>query len=79
MRDKLLNIPDRVATLVAAERDPARVHQVMTAELKRVLHELSDDAEPRLPEGLPSAWLLDCNYVRGGDPAGSGPDDLAVG
>lgn len=44
LRDMLLNIPDRIATVVAAERDPARVHAAMTAEIKRVLNELSDDA-----------------------------------
>lgn len=44
LRDKLLNIPDRIATIVAAERDPARVHQQMTDEIKRLLNELSIDA-----------------------------------
>ncbi len=44
IRDKLLNIPDRVAAILAAEKDPARVHTALTAEIKRVLHELSDDA-----------------------------------
>lgn len=44
LRDKLLNIPDRVATIVAAERDPGRVHQQLTDEIKRVLSELSNDA-----------------------------------
>jgi hypothetical protein len=44
LRDKLLNIPDRVATILAAERDPARVHQQLTVEIKRVLSELSNDA-----------------------------------
>ena len=44
LRDKLLNIPDRVATILAAEREAGRVHQQLTAELKRVLSELSNDA-----------------------------------
>lgn len=43
-RDKWLNIPDRVATTLAAERDPARVHQLLTDEIKRVLSDLSTDA-----------------------------------
>jgi phage terminase large subunit GpA-like protein len=60
LRDKLLNIPDRIAAILAAEKDPARVHAALTTELKRVLHELSDDADAELPKGLPSAWLLDC-------------------
>ena len=51
LRDKLLNIPDRVATLLAAERDPAAVHQKLTAELKRVLSELSDDARAEAARG----------------------------
>jgi hypothetical protein len=44
IRDTLLNIPDRVATILAAERDPARVHATLTTELKRVLNELHDAA-----------------------------------
>ncbi len=44
LRDKFLNIADRIATVVAAERDPVRVHAAITAEIKRVLNELSDDA-----------------------------------
>jgi len=45
VRDKLLNIPDRMATVLAAEREPARVHAALTGEIKRVLNELADDAE----------------------------------
>lgn len=52
MRDKILNIPDRVAAILAAEKDPARVHAALTAELKRVLHELSDDAGAEAAEGI---------------------------
>jgi hypothetical protein len=44
LRDKLINIPDRVATILAAERDPVVVHKLLTEELKRVLNELSDGA-----------------------------------
>ncbi len=44
LRDKLLNIPDRVSTIMAAERDPTRVHQALTDEIKRVLSELSINA-----------------------------------
>lgn len=51
LRDKLLNIPDRVASILAAETDPARVHAALTAELKRVLHELSDDARAEAAGG----------------------------
>lgn len=51
LRDKLLNIPDRVATVIAAERDPSRVHQLLTEELKRVLSELSSDAAAAVAAG----------------------------
>jgi len=44
LRDKLINIPDRVATILAAEREPTRVHGQLTAEIKRVLSELSSFA-----------------------------------
>jgi hypothetical protein len=51
LRDKVLNIPDRIAAILAAEKDPARVHAALTTELKRVLHELSDDAHAEAAEG----------------------------
>lgn len=41
LRDKLLGIPDRVAPLLAAERDPVRVHAALTTEITRTLHELT--------------------------------------
>lgn len=44
LRDQLLNIPDRISTIAAAERDPVRVHQIITDEIKRVLSEQSVDA-----------------------------------
>lgn len=45
IRDRILTVPDRVADILAAERDPARVHAELTKELERALHELSDAAE----------------------------------
>lgn len=51
LRDKLLNIPDRVATILAAEREPTRVHQQLTEEIKRVLSELSTEASAAAAEG----------------------------
>jgi hypothetical protein len=51
IRDKLLNIPDRVAAILAAQSDPAVVHTELTKEIKRVLHELSDDARAELARG----------------------------
>lgn len=41
LRDQLFNIPDRVATVIAAERDPVRVHEALTREIRRVLHEFN--------------------------------------
>jgi hypothetical protein len=52
LRDKFLNIADRIATVVAAERDPVRVHAAITAEIKRVLNELSDDAAAEAAGGV---------------------------
>lgn len=52
VRDKLLNVPDRVSAILAAEKDPARVHAALTSELKRVLHELSDDAHAEAAGGV---------------------------
>lgn len=51
LRDKMLNIPERVSSVIAAERDPARVHKVLTDEIKRVLHELSETARAGVAEG----------------------------
>ena len=42
-RDHLLNIPDRVAAMVAAESDPAKVHQILTAEIRKALNDFADD------------------------------------
>lgn len=41
-RDALLSIPDRVAALVAAETDPARVHAILSNELRQALHGLAE-------------------------------------
>lgn len=44
LRDKFLNIPDRVATILAAERDPVRVHAALTDEIERVLSDFSTES-----------------------------------
>jgi hypothetical protein len=41
-RDALLAVPDRIAALLAAETDPARVHAVLSNELKQALHGIAD-------------------------------------
>ena len=51
IRDKLLNIADRQAAILAAETEPVQVHAILTAEIKRVLHELSDDAQAEAARG----------------------------
>lgn len=43
-RDQLLTVPDRVADVLAAERDPARVHAILLNELEQALHGLSESA-----------------------------------
>jgi hypothetical protein len=43
VRDNLLNIPDRLAAMLAAESDPAEVHQILTDEIRKALIELSGD------------------------------------
>ncbi len=43
VRDSLLNIPDRVAALLAAESDPAKAHNILSEEIRKALIELSGD------------------------------------
>jgi hypothetical protein len=41
-RDRMLNIPDRLAAEAAAEGDAARVHALVTGEIRKALLEFSD-------------------------------------
>ena len=41
-RDRMLNIPDRLASEVAAESDPSRVHALITAEIRKALLDFAD-------------------------------------
>ena len=41
VRDSLLNIPDRVASLLAAETNPVKVHNILSEEIRKALIELS--------------------------------------
>jgi len=43
--ESLLAIPDRLASLVAAETDEAKVHELMTEEIREVANELAEKAE----------------------------------
>ena len=41
-RNALLNIPDRISASLAAENDNARVHQIITEEIRKVLQDFAD-------------------------------------
>lgn len=43
LRDNLMNIPDRIASILAHETDEKVVHQKLTTEVRQVLEALSDD------------------------------------
>ena len=41
-RDGMLNIPDRLAAVLAAETDPRQVHELLATEIRKALTEFSD-------------------------------------
>ena len=41
-RDQVLNIPDRVAAVLAAENDPAKVHEILSTEIRKALNDFAD-------------------------------------
>lgn len=41
-RDGMLNIPDRLAAVLAAESNPRQVHELLAAEIRKALVEFSD-------------------------------------
>ena len=43
IRDNLLNIPDRLASMLAAESDPTQVHEILTEEIRKALDDLSSN------------------------------------
>jgi hypothetical protein len=45
VRDALLNIPERLAAMLAAEADERRVHQILATEIRAALEELMDGSE----------------------------------
>ena len=45
VRDALLNIPERLAAMLAAEGDARRVHQILATEIRSALNELTDGPE----------------------------------
>jgi hypothetical protein len=46
-RDGMLNIPDRLAAVLAAEHEAAKVHELLTREIRKALLEFSDDPNSR--------------------------------
>ena len=45
VRDALLNIPERLAAMLASESDERRVHQILVTEIRAALEELTDGTE----------------------------------
>jgi hypothetical protein len=41
-RDGMLNIPDRLAAVLAAEGDPRRIHELLSSEIRNALTEFAD-------------------------------------
>ena len=41
-RDGMLNIPDRVAAMLAAETDAAKCYEILATEIRKALNEFSD-------------------------------------
>ena len=43
-RDAMINIPDRLAAMLAAETAETTVHALLTAEIRKALNDFADDA-----------------------------------
>jgi hypothetical protein len=43
IRDGMMNIPDRISSLLANENDTAKIHEILSKEIQEVLTELSRD------------------------------------
>ena len=43
-QEALMSIPDRLSSLIAAENDEAKVHELLTTEIRNVANELSNSA-----------------------------------
>ena len=42
LRDRVLNLPDRMAPMLAAETDPKQVRELLDADLRQILNDASD-------------------------------------
>ena len=40
-RDQMLNLPDRLAAMLAAETDPAKVYEILASEIRKALNEFA--------------------------------------
>jgi hypothetical protein len=45
IRDSMLNIPDRISSLLATKNDAAKIHEILTKEIREVLEELSRNTD----------------------------------
>ncbi len=45
IRDQFLNIPARISPIIAAERDPKKIHEILEKEIRQVLESLSDELQ----------------------------------
>jgi hypothetical protein len=45
IRDGLMNIPDRISSLLADENDAAKIHEILSKEIREVLEELSRNTD----------------------------------
>ncbi|MDR1235942.1 MAG: hypothetical protein LBJ96_02955 [Holosporaceae bacterium] len=43
IRDGIMNIPDRISSLLANENDASKIHEILSKEIREVLTELSRD------------------------------------
>lgn len=41
-RDHILNLPDRLAAILAAESEPSKVYEIMAGEIRKSLNEFAD-------------------------------------
>ena len=47
IRDGMLNLPDRLAAILAAESDPTKVHEILATEIRKALVGFADDTDSR--------------------------------
>jgi hypothetical protein len=46
LRDRVMNIPDQLAAVLAAESDPRRIHEVLTTAIRKALLDFADAVTP---------------------------------